>query len=329
VGNLIDRSFNVPAFTHALADNVLTPGTTPFEPSFSEREPDALRFTLQPLGPTSSALSRRDEATREMRRLSASEFGRGALGWFDQRSEEWRGQPSTSRLSFGAWIGTAYDRDGLAATKVYYELTPTQLDVLPPRVAGFVRIALETMPTLHPLFTSIVCRRHQGGQRVTFLVRGGLRINDLEPLMRRFGMAQRLPSILQIAGLTLGGRFEVPEESVLLGIGATDEGPELKVEIMLGRIPDLPPQFVDLLALGLSERPHELRALARWLRAFTPERYAFTGDFSVLSIRATPATPARVSLYLRPIEFDVADVGPDAGAPTEDQSVSSRNLVSV
>jgi hypothetical protein len=29
------------------------------------------------------------------------------------------------------------------------------------------------------------------------------------------------------------------------------------------------------------------------------------GRFSVLSIRATPMTPARVSLYLRPIEFEV------------------------
>ena len=107
----------------------------------------------------------------------------------------------------------------------------------------------------------------------------------------------------------------MPQESVLLGIGATEEGPELKVEIMLGRIPDLPPEFVDLLALGPSQRPHELRA---WRVGGARSRRIDTSspDFSVLSIRATPASPARVSLYLRPIEFDVGDVEPQMGVDT-------------
>ena len=47
----------------------LTPGAVPFEPSFSEAEPNILRFTIEPLGPEASPVSRRDEATREMRRL--------------------------------------------------------------------------------------------------------------------------------------------------------------------------------------------------------------------------------------------------------------------
>jgi hypothetical protein len=74
---------------------------------------------------------------------------------------------------------------------------------------------------------------------------------------------------------------------------------------MLGRIPDLPPAFLNLLSLGLAERPRELNALRRWIGAFTPEEAEVPGRFSVLSIRATPLTPARVSLYLRPVEFEL------------------------
>ena len=70
-------------------------------------------------------------------------------------------------------------------------------------------------------------------------------------------------------------------------------------------MPDLPPQFLDLLALSLSERPQHLMGLVRWLRAFTPQNYSLPGDFSVMSVRVTPQRPASVSLYLRPIEFEV------------------------
>jgi len=75
---------------------------------------------------------------------------------------------------------------------------------------------------------------------------------------------------------------------------------------MLGMVPDLPPQFLDLLALGLSERPRQLRAMARWLRAFTPEGQDWPGEFSVLSVRTSPQTPARVALYLRPVECEIS-----------------------
>jgi len=70
-------------------------------------------------------------------------------------------------------------------------------------------------------------------------------------------------------------------------------------------IPDLPPNFLDLLTLGLAERPRQLHALGRWLHAFTPESAEWPGSFSVLSIRTTPRLPARVSLYLRPAEFEI------------------------
>jgi hypothetical protein len=302
-GRLIDQWLQGPMSDYAA--NALTPGAVPCEPSFSEAEPNVLRFTIEPLGSAASPVSRRDEVTRVNREYVQQAFGRDALRWFDHRSEEWRGVGTHSRLHYGAWFGTAYDADGLASSKVYYELMPEHLGALPGLLQTLVRTAMHTMPTLRPVFTSIRCGRASGGQRVTFLHRGPLRLNDLAPLMQRLGLEHQLPGFMQVVGISLGGRFDLPERSVLLGLSETPEGPELKLEVMLGMLPDLPPNFLDLLTLGLAERPHKVQALGQWLWAFTPETQEWPGKFSVLSIRATPRTPARVSLYLRPAEFEV------------------------
>src|SRR5437764_494647 len=86
VGRLLDRSFPLPPRAAEYAANALTPGAVPCEPSFCECEPNVLRFTIVPMGPGTTPGSRRDEATREMRRLVEPCFGRDALRWFDQRS---------------------------------------------------------------------------------------------------------------------------------------------------------------------------------------------------------------------------------------------------
>lgn len=302
---LIERSFALPAGDPRYANNALTPGAAPFEPSFSESEPNVLRFTIQPLGPQGTPPARRDESTREMRRLIKTFFGKPALHWFDERSEEWRGWNGLNSLHFGAWLGTASDHEGFNSAKVYYEMLPGQDEALPPSLRSLVQTALALMPNLIPIFTSIRCGREHGNQRVTFYHRGPLRLADLGPVLNQLGMGHQLPSIMQVVGLALGGRFDLPERSVLLGLREGSDGPELKLEVLLDVLPDVPPSFLDLLALGMAERPRELQSLQRWLRAFTPEMRKTPGEFSVLSIRATPQMPARVSLYLRPIEFEM------------------------
>jgi hypothetical protein len=305
VKGLLDRTFALPAGDAKYAANTLTPGAAACETSFSEQEPNVLRFTIEPLGPEATPVSRRDEATREMRRLVAPVFGQDALRWFDQRSEEWRGIGSRARLNYGAFFGTAYDKDGLHASKVYYEMFPSQVETLPGTLAALARLAMEAIPNLVPIFTSISCRRNAGSQRITFLHRGPLRLADLAPLMERLGLTHQLPGLMQVCGLALGGRFDLPEQSVLLALGNTSEGPEIELYVLLGTLPDLPPTFLDLLTLGLAERPRQLHALGRWLRAFTPEQTDWPGDFSILSIHATPRSTPRVSLYLRPVEFEI------------------------
>ncbi len=304
---LIDRTFYGADDDVGYAHNALTPGAVPYEPSFSETEPDTLRFTIEPLGPNAPPVARRDEATREMRRLIAPLFGRDALRWFDSRSEEWRGFGGLSWMNYGAWFGSAFDEDGLYATKIYYELLPTQIDALSPNLARLTRDVMSEMPSLMPIFTSIGCRRDQGAQRVTFLHRGALLVSALGPLMNRLGIGHQLPSLMRIVGVALGGRFELPPGGVLIGLRDTPEGAELKLEVLLAAIPDLPARFLDLLKLGLAERPRQLAALSRWLDAFGMDDVNEQGHFSVLSIRVTPNSPARISLYVRPIEFEMRE----------------------
>jgi len=90
LGPLLEKTFSLPAGDPRYAANALVPGAAPLEPSFSELEPGILRFTVEPLEPSAGAIDRRDEATREMRRLVRDFFGRDALHWFDGQSEEWR-----------------------------------------------------------------------------------------------------------------------------------------------------------------------------------------------------------------------------------------------
>jgi hypothetical protein len=302
---LLDKTFFLPAGDPRYANNSLTPGAAPLEPSFSEVEPKVLRFTVEPLGPSAGPVDRRDEATREMRRLVRDFFGHEALHWFDEASEEWRDSGSGSRLKYGAFFGNSYDRDGLYSSKVFYETLPGQLEALPRPLAHLVKTALLMMPNLVPLFTSITCRREHGNHRMTFLHRGVLRLADLGPLLDQLGLSNQLSGMMQTFGLALGGRFELPDKSVLIALEHGHHGPELELYVLLGMIPDLPQNFLDLLAMGLSERPRELDAMLRWLAAFTPESGDWPGNFSVLSVKTSAKGSPRVSLYLRPVEFEI------------------------
>ena len=307
VDGLISRTFSRPDDDAAYADNALTPGAVPYEPSFSETEPSLLRFTIEPLGPGAAPVARRDEATREMRRLIGPIFGNEALRWFDTRSEEWRGLSGLGWMNYGAWFGSAFDEDGLYAAKIYYELMPSQIEALAPGLSRLTHMVMAEMPALMPIFTSIGCKRDVGSQRVTFMHRGPLAVSALGPLMNRLGIGHQLPSLMRVVGVALGGRFELPGGGVLLGLRETSEGVELKLEILLSAVPDLPARFLDLLRLGLAERPRQLAALDRWLSAFGVDDANQPGHFSVLSVRVSPRSPARISLYVRPIEFEMRD----------------------
>lgn len=300
IGGMLDRSFHLPLGDPRYGNNELTPGYFPLEHSFSEVAAGALRLDMEPLGPHASAHDRAQEAGREMRRLVHQSFGAPALRWFDQRSEKWRGSTLHGNARFGAWFGMATDGAGLQEAKVYYELRPDDLDGLPDNLQHAARIAMDALPGLVPIFTSIACGRHRGSQRLYFFHRGDLRLLDLEPVLHRLGIGHRLPNLLTATGVILGGRFVLPEGSVILGIRDTAKGIELKLDVLLGGMPDPPMQMYDLINMVLAERPHSQGELKRWAQALTPDNDGGPGQISVVSFRVQPQLATRCSIYLRP-----------------------------
>lgn len=306
IGGMIDRSFELPLGDPRYAQNCLTPGHMPLEHSYSELMGNSLRLDLEPLGPDASPHARQQEAGREMRRLVQGSFGPAALKWFDSRSESWRGSRIHGGARFGAWFGGAFDQGGLQEAKVYYELGPNQLDELPANLQHAARVAMACLPGLVPIFTSIACGRSAGAQRVYFFHRGDLRLLDLEPVLHRLGIGQQLPSLLAATGVVLGGRFVLPEGSVILGLRDTSRGMEMKLDVLVGGIPDPPQQLQGLVNLILAERPQSQRGLHTWMQAMTPDEYLSPGDISVLSFRVRPEMGARLSIYLRPVGYDAS-----------------------
>lgn len=304
IGPMLDRSFDLPLGDPRYGRNSLTPGSMPLEHSFSEVQSNALRLDFEPLGPGATPGSRREEASREMRKLVHMNYGRPALEWFDQQSERFRSAHISGRARFGAWFGAAFDERGMEECKVYYEIPDGSVDGLPPNLQHAAQIALSTIPGLVPIFTSIACGRQQGAQRLYMYHRGELRLLDLEPLMNRLGIGSQLPSLLTAVGLILGGRFVLPDGSVIIGLRDTSRGLELKLDILLPAIPDPPREMHGLIQMLLAQRPENQRAFRHWIQAMSPDEAGTPGAMSAVSVRVTPNLGSRLTVYFRPVGYD-------------------------
>jgi len=305
VGHLIEDSFSYPQGDLRYARNAFSPGAAPFGPVFGASHPRTLSFNMEPLGPDASGCDRRDAASREMRRLVSENFGREALHWFDSASEGQRGALRRADLNYGAFFGSSFDNDGLQSAVVTYENGGAGSNDVNPQLARLVMSAMSSLPGARPVFTTLVAGRDYGSQRITLLLTNGIRMSDLQPMMEEFGLGPKLAQILQIFGIALGGRFDLPPGSALVALGRGPEGVEMELQVMLDAIPDVPPNFLQLLTMNLRERPSELAALERFLEAFTPEDSPWPGRFSVLGVKIRPAGPPRVNLFLRPVELEI------------------------
>jgi len=305
VQGMIEDSFAYPEGDPRYARNALAPGAAPIEAVCKMAQPQSLSFNLEPLGPDATGSERRDMASREMRRLVGENFGREALYWFDGASESHRGMARSAALNYGAFFGSSFDGGGLQSATVTYEGNGNTLNNVNPALARLIGSSMSAMPGLRPIFTTLVAGRDYGSQWVTFLLTNGFRLADMQPMLDELGLGGRLASILQVIGVALGGRFDIPSGAALVAFGRGPQGVELELQVMLDAIPDLPPNFLQLLTMNLRERPRELVALERFLEAFTPEDNVWPGRFSILGIRIGPSGPPKVSLFLRPVEFEI------------------------
>lgn len=280
----------------------------PLKLAFSEGLPGRLSFLANPGSPEDRA----SIATQAMEEMTGRNFGSQALNWFQAQS---RGADSGAVES--GMFGSSFDRSGPTEAMVAYRWGPGTLEGLPAGLYELALVSMQALPGLRPAISTIRCGRTSGSQQMSFEVSGPLPLTDLKPLMDRLGLGQQHASLTSACAFILGARFTLPPDAAMITLRPTRVGVELRLDINLELIPDLPPQLLGLLQLQLAERPRSLRALDRWLAALTPDGYDGPGSFSVLSVLVRPDLPARVALYLRP---SVLEPAPEQ-APTADGGV--------
>jgi hypothetical protein len=159
---------------------------------------------------------------------------------------------------------------------------------------------METQPGLRPAYSSIRCGRTSGSQQVSFTVESSLALDALRPMMDAIGLGEKHAGLMSAVAFVLGARFTLPPGCCGITLRPTRKGVEMRLDIDLEMVPDLPPQLMSLLRLQLGERPQSLRALDSWLFAMTPEGFGHPGTLSVLSVCVRPDMSARISIHLRP-----------------------------
>jgi hypothetical protein len=283
----------------------------PLTSSFAEERAGLLEFSMAPLGPNAGPADRTEAATRSMEDIVGAHFGRDALRWLSGRIEP--AAPARGRtVRWGAHLGTSFDRNGVRESMVTYEWGPDLADAFTEKLYRITRAAMDAVPGLRPAFTSIRCGRTSGSQQVTFAVDAPLSLNGLRPLMDGLGLGDKHAGLMSAVAFVLGARFTLPPGSASLILRPTRAGVELRLDVNLELVPDLPPQLMSLLRLQMAERPQSVRALDDWLVAMTPEGFDRPGTLSILSVCVRSDMAARVSLHLRP---PVLETPPDVITP--------------
>lgn len=272
-------------------------GTRAFQPRFSELSGGSLTFGVEvpergPAGGGGVAA-----ASQEVRGLVAANLGRPALAWFDRHTDG--AADSVSALDV-ARVVSAFDRDGFREASVTYMWGPWFTGAMPEPAARVAGTVVSGIPGAEPAFTSIRAGRTYGSQAMTFRLAQELPLEALGPVMEQLGLGRSHASLTTAVAFVLGARYSLPGDSAMLTLRPLRRGLELRLDIDLEAIPDLPEPLADLIALHLAERPRSLRALEQWVAAFSPEDAAGPGSLSVLSVTVRPDMGARLTLHIRP-----------------------------
>ncbi len=225
-----------------------------------------------------------------------------------------------------AFFGGCFDRDGVAEGVIGFDMFDGQVDLLPRGLASLAKTALAAIPGARVLSTMVRCGRAAGTQQVTVEPVSDLALTDLKPLMEEVGLGRQHPSLMSSAAFLLGARFTLPGGSSRVTLRPIRDGVELRLDIILERIPDPPPQLMSLLRLWMTERPRSVQGLDRWLSAFTPEGFPNAGDVTVLSVWVRTNVPARMALFLRPAALSSTDA-PNAARPPHPQGPAAASAV--
>jgi hypothetical protein len=313
----IDESLRLPPGSHAYQR------PHAFDTRFSERSPRNLALGMSVGDPLAPPSERAIGATKAMRFLLDDSFGADARRWFDGRAEALRWGSSD------AWVTSAFDNGGVREAQVTYAWGPQTSEALTRPIHEAVQMAVSAMPSLRPALTTISCGRSFGSQEITFRVDGALRLDDLRPLMDRFGLGGQHTRLVNALAFVLGARFTLPPDTTLVTLRPTTAGMELRLDVDLEAIADIPPNVASLLQLQMVERPQSVAALEEWVGAMTPIGFLSPGSLSVLSVMVRPNLGPRLAIDMRPSVVTgepVPTVGPPPATGSPGAPVSPEPL---
>ena len=151
-----------------------------------------------------------------------------------------------------------------------------------------VQDALATMPSLRPALTTVTCGRSFGSQEITFRVEGALRLDDLRPLMDRFGLGAQHTRLVNALAFVLGARFTLPPDTALVTLRPTSAGMEMRIDVDLEGDRRRPAQRRLAAPAADGRAPPEPRRPRAVGGAMTPIGFLSPGSLSVLSVLVRP-----------------------------------------
>lgn len=259
----------------AYAVNQLQPGALPIEWSFSEEEPDSLRFEIQPFDPALRPAERLLRVGQALSLASSESATRAAQPELTSDNRQ--------LTTFGAFLGLSAHPTRPSRLKVYLEI-PNGECPLHSALAGLSRVV--------PHFRSVAITEGDLSERTYYLATRGLDLGDLEQVCAALGMAHRFPGLVTSILELTGGAFFLPPKSALLGIRESQAGAELKIELVVGAAA---PSEGIMSRIERMLQPDRIAAFHRWAEFAA----AGSGDprLTVVSVRVAPACPTRLSVY--------------------------------
>ena len=229
-----------------------------------------LRFTIEPLGPDASGLDRRDEATREMRRLVAAVRPRRAA--LVRRAQRGVARPrpganwTTAHSSARATTGTGCTPRRSTTSRARSRSTRCRR-----RCSASRRGRAPWLPGLVPLFTTHRLPPRQRRPAGHLPASRAAAPRRLGPLLDASAWAQ-LPGLMQIVRPGAGRpvRAARTERCCSRRRGART-GPEFEIYVAAGRHPRPAAELPRPADAGAARAAAGAAALVRWMGAFTPE----------------------------------------------------------
>jgi hypothetical protein len=291
-----------PANDPRYSTSALVPGRPPFELSFVEAEPAAIRFDFEPSGPACSPATRRERAIAIMRCWSREVGNSAAAGELEESLSSLAHLHVGPRATFGAFVGAACDARGLSQAKIYFELGGELPSDYPVGLANVAHGCCSRVPGLVPHFASLACGRDRCVPRLYMLCVDDVPLVALRYALAAAGLEHSHAELVARTMALCGGGGVLPAGGAVLSFSDDRGRTSCKLELLARALP-LPRAALERrVGHVVWERPEMRAALHRWSRAHRGNGIV-PGEITVVGFRVGTANPARLGIYVSPAEW--------------------------